>query len=79
MEPMSARVHIQMGPAMHGWLAAESHRTGLSVAELVRRAVEETYRPALRPRLSGWQASLGFWRKPDAAVAGRRPGVRLRD
>jgi hypothetical protein len=79
IEPQSVRVHIQMGPRMHAHLVVEANRTGLSVAELVRRAVEEIYAPRRRPRLQGWQASLGFWRRPDAAVAGRRPGVKLRD
>ena len=79
MEPQSVRLHIQMGPHMHRHLVVEANRTGLSVAELIRRAVEEVYATQRRPRLQGWQASLGFWRRPDAAVTGRRPGIRLSD
>jgi hypothetical protein len=79
MEPQSVRLHVQMGPHMHHRLNVEASRTGLSVAELIRRAVEEVYSTSHRPRLHGWQASLGFWRRPDAAIAGRRPGIRLTD
>jgi hypothetical protein len=60
-------------------LDAEANRTGLSVAELVRRAIDRTYRPDARPRANGVEVSIGLWRRPDAAVTGRRPGIRLRD
>jgi hypothetical protein len=58
------------------FLHAESARTGLPVAELMRRAVDFTYRPDERPRARGWEFALGFWNKPDAAAAGRRAGIR---
>ena len=45
----------------------------LPVAELIRRAVDKTYRPHVRPTVRGVEVSVGFWRRPDAAVAGRRP------
>src|SRR3954463_2069852 len=38
----------------------------------VKRALDYTYEPEARTRVSGWQASVG-WRRPDAAVVGRRP------
>lgn len=60
----------------HAFLFAEAHRTGLSVAELVRRALDATYRPDDRPRVRGFDVSLGVWRSPDAAVSGRRAGAR---
>jgi hypothetical protein len=51
----------------------EAERTSLSLGELVRRAVDRTYRPHYRPRVLGYEVSLGIWTNPDAAVAGRRP------
>ena len=60
------------------FLRSEAHRTGLSAAELVRRALDATYRPSERPRVRGFDISLGVWRSPDAAVAGRRAGARDR-
>lgn len=54
------------------YLLNESARTGLSVAELVRRALERTY--PIRPRhdVAGFELNVGLWRKLDAAVTGRR-------
>ena len=60
----------------HAFLVAESHRTGLSVAELVRRSLDHTFRADDRPRLRGFDISFGVWRRPDAAVSGRRAGGR---
>jgi hypothetical protein len=73
---MGRRTHVTLTDAQHAFLVAEAHRTGLSVAELVRRALDASYRPAERPRLRGFDVSLGVWRSPDAAVAGRRGGGR---
>ncbi len=58
------------------FLARESMRTGLSRSELVRRALDETFRPEARKRLRGFDVSFGLWRHPDAALAGRRAGPR---
>ena len=57
----------------HAFLRVEAHLTGLSMAELVRRALELAYPTVERPRVRGWDVRLGVWRRPDAAVAGRRP------
>ena len=54
-------------------LRDEAARTGLSVGELLRRAVDRTYRPHYRPRVFGYELNVGLWTRPDAAVAGRRP------
>jgi hypothetical protein len=62
----------------YAFLKRESHRTGLSAAELVRRALDASYRPEHRPRVRGFDVSLGVWRSPDAAVMGRRAGGRDR-
>ena len=61
----------------HAFLCSESIRTGLPLAELVRRAVDSTYRPFERQTLQGFEVSVGLWRRPDAALAGRRPRGRL--
>ncbi len=42
------------------------------MAELTRRAIDATYLPYDRPRMGGFELSLGVWRRPDAAMAGRR-------
>jgi hypothetical protein len=47
------------------------------MAELVRRALDRVYRPDVRPRVQGYEISAGWWRRPDAAIVGRRPGRRL--
>ena len=60
----------------HAFLVVESYRTGLSMAELVRRALDLTYSAAVRPRIRGFDVNFGVWRRPDAAVAGRRSGKR---
>jgi hypothetical protein len=69
---VSRRTNIIFDDRQHAFLRGESERTGLSMGELVRRAVDATYRPHSRPRLTGFELSLGVWRRPDAALAGRR-------
>ncbi|HEX6701126.1 MAG TPA: hypothetical protein VF101_10390 [Gaiellaceae bacterium] len=69
---MSQRTQITLSDRQHAFLVDEAERTGLSLAELVRRAVDGTYRPYSRPRIGGFELSVGMWRRPDAAVAGRR-------
>jgi hypothetical protein len=74
---MSRRTQVTLTDRQHSFLLTESFRTGLSVAELVRRAIDGTYRPQLRPKVRGFELSAGFWKHPDAAIVGRRPGRRL--
>jgi len=74
---MSRRTQITLTDRQHAFLLDESARTGLPMAELVRRAVDRVYRPHGRPTVPGLEISLGVWRRPDAAVVGRRPGRRL--
>jgi hypothetical protein len=59
-------------------LRDEAQRTGLSQANLVRRAIDARYRTGSRPTVNGVEISFGIWRRPDAAVAGRRLRQRLR-
>jgi hypothetical protein len=69
---MSRRTQITLSDRQHALLVDESKRTGLSLAELVRRSVDRVYRPHARPRVRGFELSVGLWREPDAAVVGRR-------
>ena len=69
---MSRRTQITLTDRQHAFLRDESSRTGLPIAELVRRAVDATYRPHVRPKVKGLELSVGVWRRPDAAVVGRR-------
>jgi hypothetical protein len=57
----------------HAFLTAEADRTGLSFGDLVRRAIDTTYRPHARPTVRGVEINVGVWKRPDAAVVGRRP------
>ena len=65
-----------LDPKHYDYLVGESLRTGLSRSELVRRALEETFRPEARRRVGGFDLGFGIWRAPDAAIAGRRVGPR---
>lgn len=76
---MAHRVQIWMTDAQYEVLNAEANRTGVSMAELVRRLIDRAWRPGARPRVSGFELSMGIWKRPDAAVAGRRPGIKLDD
>jgi hypothetical protein len=69
---MSRNFHLLLTDRQRSLLEDESTRTGLPVAELVRRAVDRTYRAESRPTVRGVEISVGVWRRPDAAVAGRR-------
>lgn len=73
---MSRRTQFTLTDRQHGFLVDESNRTGLSMAELVRRAIDRVYRPFSRPSVRGVEVSVGVWRRPDAAVAGRRVKTR---
>jgi hypothetical protein len=69
---MSRKTQITLEDGQHELLKAEAAVSGLSMAELIRRAVDHTYRPWVRPRVKGYEVSLSLWRSPDAAVIGRR-------
>jgi hypothetical protein len=69
---MSRKTQIMLTDRQHAFLRDESGRTGLPMAELVRRAVDSTYRPYSRPTIKGLEISFGVWRRSDAAVVGRR-------
>ena len=71
---MSRRTQITLSDRQHAFLVSESVRTGLPLAELVRRALDATYRAVARERVRGFEVSVGVWKRPDAAVVGRRAG-----
>ena len=73
---MSRRLHLTLTDAQYAYLSTASERTSLSVAELVRRALDEKY-PASRPRPPVHDGvTVAVWRHPQRD-AGRRRGVRL--
>lgn len=74
---MSQKLQITLSDRQYDFLVFEAERTGLSMAELLRRALDLAYRPHNRPRVSGYELSLSVARRPDAALIGRRrPGRR---
>jgi hypothetical protein len=70
---VSRKTQITLTDRQHLFLRGEAARTGLSMAELVRRAVDVTYRRGARPTVHGYEVSVGVWRRPDEAIVGRKP------
>jgi hypothetical protein len=68
---MSRKTQITLTDRQHRLLLEESVRSSVSMAELVRRAIDSTYRPKLRPVVRGFQLNIGLLRQPDAAIVGR--------
>jgi hypothetical protein len=68
---MSRKTQITLTDRQHRLLLEESVRSSVSMAELVRRAIDTTYRPKLRPVVRGFQLNIGLLRQPDAAIVGR--------
>jgi len=70
---MSRRTQVTFTDRQHAMLIDESNRTGLPMAELVRRSVDRAFRPVPRqPLLRGFELSVALWRELDAAFAARR-------
>jgi hypothetical protein len=74
---MTRRLQISLTDRQYDVLNGEANRTGLSMAELVRRLVDRAWTPGRRPKVNGFEVSVGLWKQPDAAVVGRRPGKPL--
>ncbi len=74
---MSQRFNFHLEDAQYEALTAESERTSLAVAELIRRAIDQAFGFDEQRRTKGLELSVGLWRQPDAAVVGRRSGVRF--
>ena len=59
---MSHRTQITLTDEQYALLRAESEQTGLGLAELVRRAVDTSYRTVGREeRLAAIEAGFGAW------------------
>jgi hypothetical protein len=65
-------LHVLVRRDQYHALLEESARSGLPMAELVRRALDSVYRPHRRPAARGVELSFGVWRRLDAATTGRR-------
>ena len=63
---MSHRTQITLTDEQYARLCAESRRTGVGLAELVRRAVDRSYGQAsIEERLQALHDSFGAWKDRD--------------
>ena len=69
---MSRKTQITLTDRQYALLHDEASRTGLSVAELVRRCIDLGLRPHRRARVRGWEATVALFKRPDAAALARR-------
>jgi hypothetical protein len=69
---MAMAIHVHVTEDQRAFLLNESARSGLSMAELVRRALDATYPLEARQHVGGFEVNVGLWRRLDAAVTGRR-------
>jgi hypothetical protein len=53
-------------------LQYESEVSGLSIAAIVRRALDYVFELNIRQQVLGYEVSVAVWRRPDAAAVGRR-------
>ena len=65
-------IHVLLADSQHEFLRNESARSGLSMAELMRRALDATYPLPPRRQVGGFELNVGLWRRLDAAVTDRR-------
>ena len=72
LPPVSRKTQLTLTDRQHAFLLDEAERTGLSMAELVRRAIDCVYRPRSRPRVRGLELAVSLTSRPDAASVGRR-------
>jgi hypothetical protein len=75
---MSRRFTFTLEEGQYDFLTAESFRSSIAVAELIRRAIDRAFELDTSRRTGGVELSLGIWRRPGAAIIGRRSGVRFR-
>jgi hypothetical protein len=74
---MGTRFNLILEDRQYRALTAESARQSVSVAELIRRSIDRTFHFDDDRRAPGIEMSVSLWRRPDGAVVGRRPGIRL--
>ena len=65
-------IHVLVRNDQHATLLEESARSGLPMAELIRRSIDAVYNAERRPAARGVEVSVGVWRRLDAAATGRR-------
>ena len=80
---MSHRTQITLTDAQYARLKRESERTGLGLAELVRRSLSATYRTRGTARAAALEESFGAWGARDFDGEEyvdriRRPGLGVR-
>jgi hypothetical protein len=68
---LSRKTQITLTDQQHQLLLEESIRSSISMAELVRRAIDATYRPLTRPIVRGYHVNVGVQRAVDPATIGR--------
>ncbi len=73
---MSRRLHLTLTDAQYAYLNTASERTSLSVAELVRRALDEKYPASHTQPREADELTVAVWRHSEPGV-GRRRGLRL--
>ncbi len=60
---MSHRTQITLTDDQYSWLIAESQRSGLALAELIRRAIDSSYASPTREEVTrALRASAGAWK-----------------
>jgi len=69
---MAKRVNLVLTERQHTWLTDESERTSVSASELVRRALEQSYKLDGGRRAIGLGLHISLWRRRSF---GRRAGV----
>ena len=74
MHHMSRRTCLNLTDRQYAFLRTEAVRTGLPMGELVRRAIDDTYRPGLAPLVRGFEFNIGLFKRPGTAMIGRRGG-----
>jgi hypothetical protein len=65
---LAHRLQINISVSQYVFLSDEARRSSVSIAELIRRAIDTTYEPAGPGRVHAITHTLG-----------RRPGIRLPD
>jgi hypothetical protein len=65
---LSHRLQITLGTTQYDFLTTEARRSSVSIAELIRRAIDTTYQPSGPGRMHVITHTLG-----------RRSGIRLSD
>ncbi len=80
---MSHRTQITLTDEQYSWLTAESRRTGVALAELIRRAIDHSYAAPTREEAErALSASAGAWKDRsfdgESYVEGLRRGMARR-